>query len=255
LLGETEKSHKKLGRLYSAQRTISDTLQEAILISPQKIEGISFGHIYHSATEATKIGGDFYDIFEMEHDKVGIMVGDVSGKGLEAAAVTSLVKNTVKAYSYEETSPALILKKADRVLRKGIDTSCFITLFLGILDTKTGNLIYCSGGHPPAIIKRANSDISLLATSSGPIGILPEPEFIDERQTLKRGDILVLYTDGITEARRGRAFFGEEKLVNLLTRLKEPSVKKLPRLIFNEVIDYTEGTLQNDVVLLTVALK
>lgn len=242
-------------RLYAIERNIADTLQSALIRIPEHIEGVEYGYLYRSATEATKVGGDFFDIFELEHDRVGIMVGDVSGKGLEAASITSLVRNTVRAYAYEEESPAAILSKTNDAVKKSTPASYFITLFLGIIGMKTGTITYCSAGHPPALLKRKTSVIELFDVSSPVIGAFSGLSYKDDTATMKEGDILVLYTDGITEARCDGGFFGEERLVTFLESLRATSAKDVPQDIFNEVINCTGGELSDDVVLLSLSLS
>jgi len=242
-------------RLYSEERKYRKYFQQALLTMPQKVEGIDFGYTYHFATEATKIGGDFYDLFELEHGRVGIVVGDVSGKGMEAVVLTSLVKNTIKAYAYEGGPPSLVMSKTNDLIRKTpISGTAFITVFFGILDIMSGVLTYCSAGHPPAILKRKTSETLLLITSSPVIGAFAGLNYIDDEATLEKDDALILYTDGVTEARCDGEFFGEEKLVSFIMDLKLPGVKELPQVIFNEVMECTGGKLTDDVVIFTVAL-
>jgi PAS domain S-box-containing protein len=241
-------------RLYETQRSIADTLQEALLTAPDRIEGIEYDYLYRSATEATKVGGDFFDIFELEHERVGIVVGDVSGKGLQAASITSLVKNTIRAYAYEEASPAVILARANNAVKKSIPAPYFVTLFFGIFDIKTGNLIYCSAGHPPALLKKKNG-IESLSERSLILGAFADTRFTEGNAIIEAGDVLLLYTDGIIEARSGWELFGEEKLVMSLDNLKPSSAKDIVHAIFSEVMRYTGGSLLDDAILLSIALK
>lgn len=151
-------------RLYSTERHIANTLQDALLIMPEKVRGVDFGYLYRSATETARVGGDFYDIFELEHGKVGIVVGDVSGKGIEATSLTAVVKDTFKAHAYEGLSPADIMSRTNELVKKVNAPGNFVTTFLGVLDTKTGELFYCSAGHPPTIIKKKKGSSSLSKT-------------------------------------------------------------------------------------------
>jgi len=242
-------------RLYTAERNIADTLQESLLIIPERIEGVIYGRLYHSATEAAKVGGDFYDIFEIEHGKVGIIVGDVSGKGIEAAALTSIVKNTIKAHAYEDGTPALIMAKANDLLLKTSPASIFVTVFFGVLDTETGKLAYCSAGHPPAIIKRETGSVVLLAKHSPVVGAFSRMNYRSGKETLRKGDVLIVYTDGIIEARRDRDFFKEERLVGLIENLEPMPVEDIPHTVFNYVMDFSQGKLLDDVALLAVSLE
>lgn len=243
-------------RLYEVERNIADTLQEALLTAPQKIPGIDFGYLYRSATEATKVGGDFYDLFELEHGKIGIIVGDVSGKGLEAATLTSLVKNTIKAYAYQEGSPSIIISKTNDILYDESGPSIFVTVFFGILDLKSGEITYCNAGHPPAIVRKARGGTFFLKVNSPIIGSLKGLEYKDNTIILNRTDTLILYTDGVIEARQKNQFFGEERLFNFIKGHKTlPLPKILPGMILDKVSQFTGGTLSDDIALLTLKLK
>ncbi len=116
-------------RLYAEEHKIADTLQETLLTVPEKIEGISFGHLYRSATaEVAKAGGDFFDLFDLEHEKAGVIIGDISGKGLAAATLTSLVKNTLRAYAYQHKSPGEVVALTNNVVEKASAASMFATV-------------------------------------------------------------------------------------------------------------------------------
>ncbi|MHB8842400.1 MAG: SpoIIE family protein phosphatase [Candidatus Aquicultor sp.] len=241
-------------RLYEAERHIANTLQGALLTVPERIEGMEFGYLYRSATEAAKVGGDFYDIFELENDRVGIIIGDVSGKGIKAATLTSLVRNTIRAYAYEEELPSVILKKANEAIRRIVPVGSFITLFLGIVDMRSGELLYCSAGHPSVLLKRKTAGVELLEVSSPIIGAFAGLDFIDSTANIKVGDVLFLYTDGITEARCGNDLFREERLVELLNNLEIMSAKDVPHAVFGMVMECTGGRLADDVALLSISL-
>ncbi|MBE0446953.1 MAG: MEDS domain-containing protein [Actinobacteria bacterium] len=245
-------------RLYEAERNIADTLQEALLTMPQKLPGVDFGHLYHSATESAKVGGDFYDIFEIEPSKIGVIVGDVSGKGIEASALTSLMKNTVRAYAHDGASPASIMSKTNNMIIKSTGLANFITAFFGILDTKTGQLTYCSAGHPQALLKRNSLDVSLLNTKSPLIGAFASLDYVDEEITLEDGDILILYTDGVIEARNddiaSDGFFSQERFISFVKSLGQVKAKEIPRAIFDHVMEYTSGKLADDLALLAISL-
>lgn len=240
--------------LYEAERNIADILQESLLVMPERIEGVCFGDLYRSATEAARVGGDFYDIFEIEREKVGIIIGDVSGKGIEAAALTSIVKNTIKAHAVESRTPALVMLKTNDLVLKTSPDSTFVTVFFGVLDLATGGLTYCSAGHPPAIIKRKTGMVKLLNKHSPIIGAFDGMHYRSGKEILRKGDTLVVYTDGIIEARQNSDLFSEERLVGFIENLEQTPTKKLPRAIFNKVKDFTKGKLSDDVALLCVSI-
>lgn len=238
--------------LYEKQQHIADTLQEALLEAPERIPGVDFECRYRAASELGRVGGDFYDIFALDRGRVGIVVGDVSGKGLPAAGLTSVVKSTIKAYAYEDESPALVMAKVNEAVAKAVNMTTFVTVFFGILDTRSGLLRYCSAGHPPAIIKIGDK-AKLLATRSPAIGIFPTLTYVEDTYTLGEHDILIIYTDGITEARQGKKFFGEIRLVRMIKKLQTLPARRVPQIIFDHVVGFTGGNLADDVVLLAIS--
>ncbi|MDP2212012.1 MAG: chemotaxis protein CheB [Candidatus Aquicultor sp.] len=242
-------------RLYAIERDIADTLQTAILTMPQRIEGIKFNHLYRSAAEAALVGGDFYDLFELEQKKIGIVIGDVAGKGIGAASLMSRVKNTIRAFSLEDSSPASIMAKTSAVIFNSTAPSDFVTVFFGILETSTGKLIYCDAGHPPAIIRRRDHSVNLLTDYSPIIGAFPDCSYTDSEINLGRGDTLILYTDGIIEARCDNGFYGEERLVTFIKKLEPVSAERLPQQIFDEVERCTGGKLSDDIAILAISRR
>ena len=240
-------------RIYRTELHIAETLQETLLITPQELPGISFGHVYHSATEAARIGGDFYDIFEIDDKRIGIVIGDVSGKGVSAASLTVIVENTIKAFAHQGYPPADVLEKTNTVIMRAAGDR-FVTVFFGILEVDTGRLSYCSGGHPPALIRRNDGKIDHLEHASPLIGAFPWLEFSGDETRLEPGDVLVLYTDGAIESRSADGeFFGRQRLAEALRHTH--SARDLPDHIFDTINAFTGGTLNDDMALLAISLK
>lgn len=241
--------------LFATQRNIAETLQETLLTVPEHLSGVELGHKYQaSGTGEARTGGDFYDVFELEHGKIGLVVGDVSGKGLEAATVTGFVKNAVKAYSYQFDFPSEVLSMTNRLVEKMTAPDVFVTVFFGVLNKETGELIYCNAGHPPPLVKRASGSISVIRTNSPAIGIFSELEFTDLADKVEPGDMVLLYTDGVTETRFHGELFGTERLGDLLRNIGFASVRDVPRLIVNELMRYAEGHVTDDIAILTMSL-
>lgn len=241
--------------LYAAERHISQTLQEALLTMPENIPGLDFSYLYHSASQSSKVGGDFYDLFELEHNRVGVTIGDISGKGLPAATLTSLVRNVIKVYSYEENLPASVMTKTNKIVLKSTRVDIFTTVLFGILDLNTGLFTYCCCGHPPAIIKKQENKALMLEANSPAIGVLASLNFVSSVVQLQRGEILILYTDGVTEARRGLEFFGLDRLQQLVTALPAKTPSEVVPTIFNQLTQFTGGNFKDDIALLALSLK
>lgn len=240
-------------QMYQAEKNVSETLQNSILIIPDKIPDIRFGHAYYSATEIARVGGDFYDIFELEDNKVGIIIGDVSGKGLDAAAFTTVVKNTIKAHAFENGKPATIIAKTNDLVRRVSLPSIFVTLIYITLDKRTGTLTYCNAGHPPAIIKKG-STVMLLEKYSPIIGAFKDLQYQDGEADIEKDDVLILYTDGVIEARNNGELYGEERLIDYIKCLAQAPVENIPQAIISDVNAFSGGKLTDDVAILAVAL-
>lgn len=240
--------------LYQAERNISHLLQEALLATPADIPGIEYGSFYHSATATAMVGGDFYDVFELGPDRIGIMVGDISGKGVRAASATSLVKNTMKAYALDNHTPAAALAKTNEVLEKE-SLAMFATVFFAVLTPSTGRLLYCSAGHPPAIVKKIDESPALLLSKSPVIGAFRGMEYVDVEYWLSKGEKLVVYTDGLTEARQHGDLFGEQRLMDLVSEYGGLTVSEFPQAAVERVIDFSGGSLHDDVALLALSLR
>jgi PAS domain S-box-containing protein len=240
-------------QLYASQLHIAETLQESLLTIPKSIEGIRFGHLYRSAvSEVAKVGGDFYDIFELDGNRVCISIGDVSGKGVKAATLTSLAKNTIRAYAYRNHFPAEVIAMTNNVIQRAAVSPTLVTIYFGILDKRTGILSYCNAGHSPPIIKRKRGRVFELQTSGPAIGVFSDLRYEDFEEKLGHGDILIGYTDGVPEARIGKRLFGEERLLELIGGLKDPVVEIIPDQVLLELLK-AGCVLTDDIALVAIS--
>lgn len=240
-------------RRHQIERTIAATLQQALLTTPRRIPQIDFGYLYRSATEAASVGGDFYDLIELDGNRAGFLIGDVSGKGIEAATLTSLVKNTVRALAYDCESPAQVITKAGDIILKSTPIEMFVTLFFCILDLSTGDLTYARAGHPYPILRHRGGEIELLDVGSAIAGAAPDIEYVDGHARMGAGDLLVLFTDGVTEARRGTVMLGESGLVNLVRETGSVLTRDIPQVLFDQVLEFTGGSLSDDIAIVAVS--
>jgi GAF domain-containing protein/PAS domain-containing protein len=237
---------------YDSEHRIAETLQEAMLVMPEHVPGIRYGTLYRSATTAARVGGDFYDIFELDDRSVAIVVGDVSGKGLGAASVTALARTTLRVHASEGHRPSVVLAKTNDALRRFTSYSTFVTAFYGVLDVSTGALVFVNAGHPDACVVGAGGYVRGLGGQSPLLGILEDAVFEEHAALLAPGDTLFLYTDGVTEARRGRELYGIARLEAFLATVPDIDPRSLPEAVLREVGEFSGGTLRDDIAMLAV---
>jgi len=238
---------------YRRQERVADALQAALLTLPEKVEGLDFAHAYRSATEAARVGGDFYDLFQLEHGIVGMTLGDMSGKGLDAAALTSLVKNATRTQATQPgNSPGQVMRVVNTVLLRASTAETFATVFFAVLDRASGRLVYCNAGHPAGVVVRAAGGVEGLEPNSSLVGAFGHPSFEDSEVTLELGDVLFMYTDGVIEARRGRELFGEDRLFEALGGVTQHGPGALVEGVLREVEDFSAGQLRDDIAILAV---
>ncbi|MHB9004727.1 MAG: SpoIIE family protein phosphatase [Coriobacteriia bacterium] len=241
-------------RMYENEHRIADRLQEALLALPDQIEGLQFAHAYHSASEAARVGGDFYDIFELDDRHVGVTIGDVTGKGLDAAVLTSLAKDTIRAHACESgKSPARILALTSDVIHRATDTETFVTLFFGLLNCETGVLVYANAGHPVPLILGRRGIPTSLETTGPPAGAFRGSEFDQAQSCLEPQDILFLYTDGLTEARDpASGMYGDQRLIDLLSGGHGETAFGVVDAVIVDVLAFAGGRLTDDLAILAV---
>lgn len=234
---------------------ISQALQSGMKNDLQKVEGISAEGIYSSATADAFVGGDFYSMIKLPGRRACIIMGDVSGKGIEAASISSAVKTALSAYAWEGRTPARMVATLNEFLLGFSRVETFATLFVGIVDLTTSSLTYCSAGHPPAILVSAQSgEAELLDVQSGVVGAFHDMEYKNGTVRLHEGDILLLYTDGTTEARSPEgAFFGETGLRDMIMNEVPQGFDGLLNRFLSTLDRYTGRRLDDDVAM--VALR
>jgi PAS domain-containing protein/anti-sigma regulatory factor (Ser/Thr protein kinase) len=201
-----------LSRRYAREHEVSLAFQNVAL--PQTlpiVPGLVFDAMYEAAGEDALVGGDWYDAFRLPDGRVVISVGDVVGSGLGAAVTMGAVRQVIRGAAQVFPEPAAALDAADRALRAE-QPDRIVTAFLGILDPLTRVLSYASAGHPPPLLRRADGSLETLAATDLPLGLRNErPEGVNHSVVLSQDALLVLYTDGLTEATRD-AVEGERRL-------------------------------------------
>ena len=238
-------------RLYRTQQEIAETLQLAFLHIPTQIGRVRIGHLYRSATESALVGGDFYDVFAVRDSRIVVLIGDVAGHGISAARTATLVKDVVHAFAHDQREPEEVLQSTNRLLVEK-ELKGFVSLFLGVLDSDTGRFRFASAGHPSTFLRRCSGQVETVGAPAFPLGVFPDASWRQAEVGLQEDDVLLLYTDGLIEARRGDEFFGESGLRALLAGA-QTTVEELPQVILDEVLSFSGGSLRDDVAILAVS--
>jgi len=244
---ENAKMHKSL---MEKQRLVKDmefarTVQESFL--PQKTPEITNYRFSSHYTPAQEVGGDFYDFIRLDRNRTGIVIGDVSGKGVPAALYMAKLGSDLRTLAFTEKDPATALERMNDLLAERSRRGMFATLLYIELDSPTGKLTISNAGHLPPIIKKADGSVMRLSTAGGsPIGILMGMKFGQETALLGQGDTVILYTDGIIEAMNAREeLYGYERFEALIG--KSPSDPEgLKSAIIEEVNRFTGLSPQHD---------
>jgi sigma-B regulation protein RsbU (phosphoserine phosphatase) len=214
-----------------------------------KIDGYDISAISIPAVEA---GGDYFDFVKLSGNKLGIAIGDVSGKGVGAAIYMTLTKGILQAHAEEDVSPKNVLGKVNRLLYKTIEKNSFVSMFYAILDINKHSLLYSRAGHNPGILcSSALGETKLLLSKGMALGLEEGAIFIstlkEEEVGFNQGDVFVLYTDGFTEAMNERhEEYGEERLIKLIEKNRQLPARDLISLIIKEVKKFVDNYPQHD---------
>ncbi len=221
-----------------------------MLPNPPVIDGYDFHCVYKPAS---KLGGDFYDFVNVSDTKLGVVIGDVSGHGLDAAIVMGMAKKTINIFGRDEDSPKDVLVRANQDLADDLDDMTFVSAFYGILDIPGAELRHCRAGHNPTFIvgPEDGGTVTELKPKGIVLGMQREPvfsNFTEEMTTkLKRGEFVFQYTDGLVEAKsRAGEEFGIERLKALLKQHAGKSAKDIVETIHYVFQLFIMGTEQDD---------
>ena len=204
--------------------------------------------IFAQMTPAKEVGGDFYDFFFIDHDRLAFVIGDVSGKGVPAAIFMAVSRTLLKAIATQVVNPGESLRRINAMLIPESNGRMFVTIFYGVLNTRTGEVQFSFGGHNPPYIKRREGGIERINQESGfLLGMLDDMEYDVHKIALHPGDTILLYTDGVTETMNGNAeLFEESRLETSLKRLNGAPLKEMLEGISADLLSFAAGAPQAD---------
>lgn len=258
VIAERQQAQERLEAAYERERNIARTLQASLLpaLSGQTFSGLEIIPIYQAAWQEAQVGGDFYDAFSLPDGSVALVVGDVAGKGLAAAARTAEVKYALRVFLRDDPEPARALMRLNEFLvaahdADAADTLRFISLALAVVAPSSGTArLAMAGAEPPTVLRR-DSSVETCVSPGLPLGIQSGADYRDISLTLAPGDTLMLVTDGLTEARCAGRFLELSGVQTLASNAQNaPTLQAMGDAILEGAQAFASGSLHDDACLL-----
>jgi phosphoserine phosphatase RsbU/P len=222
---------------------------------PPTVEGVDLAALNLPAKE---VGGDFYDFIPVGAYKWGLVIADVSGKGVPAALFMALSRTLVRANVSDTVTASEAIRKSNDLLTENDRSNMFVTLFYGVLDPLKMTLKYVSAGHnPPFMLRKGGKDIILLKAKGVAMGVIPDIGLEEKEIKLDSGDVVVLYTDGVTEAINGKEEqFGPDRVTDIAEKYRDCSSDEIMQRIKEGVLEFSRGQPQfDDITLMVLKIK
>ena len=227
-------------------------IQQGLL--PKDLPQLTEFEIAGAWEPASLVGGDYYDVIRLGKDKLAICIADVVGKGISAALLMANVQASVRAFATETASPAYVCSRINSVLCANIATGKFVTLFYGILDASRRILQYTNAGHLRPILIGNNGNVKHLENGGALLGVFPDWEYETSTVELDPGDLLMAFTDGITEAMDPDGEeFGEDRLIQIARETSEQSMEDLKGQLLGSVQEFCNFRMRDDATLILIA--
>lgn len=222
--------------------------------NPPQLPGYDIGAAWYAARE---VSGDFYDLIPLAHGRLGMVIADVSDKGLPAALFMGLTRTIIRTMAIGKPSPREAMERANDVIIADAQSDMFVTAFYGVLDTAEGTILYVNAGHnPPLLYHQSDETVTPLSEHGIALGILPNIEQPQEQIQMQCGDVIVLYTDGITDAlNEAEEEFGAPRLVQVIQEHALETAQELTDQILRAVHAFTENAAQFDDLTLVVVKR
>ena len=225
---------------------VASKMQQSIL--PAEFPGGPDYGVFGTMKSARNVGGDFFDVVRLSGDKLGLAIADVSDKGVPAALFMMSARTLLKGAAIGTLHPGEVLRTVNELLHEDNESMMFVTVVYVVFNPETGSLTYANGGHNPPLIVHADGSTTLLPSTDGlALGVVPDYEFQQRTVNLDRGETLVLYTDGVTEAMNAAAEeFGVERLKGIFREYTPENPRDTTQVIMDAVEVFADGTPQSD---------
>ena len=246
------KEHEELQRQQIELNSATE-IQRGFL--PKEMPTVQGYEIYASSTPAREVGGDFFDFISFDTGNLGLVIADVSGKSVPAALFMGLSCTAVRVCSRWLFSPSSLLSQVNSHIIRYAESGMFFSIFYALLKPGSGSISYVNAGHPSPVLIR-DTDILELSRTGPIIGFMDGEEFFEKEITLHDGDLLVCYTDGVSEAKRSDGeMFGKERLIQAVKSSREEPVQEINNLILAEISRFVGDAPQFDDISLLIVRR
>lgn len=241
------------GVLLQQEEELTRALEIQKRLLPKTLPQVRGAEIAGGWQPARTVGGDYFDVIQLDDQRLGICIGDVAGKGIAAALMMANLQAAFRAFAAPDASPAAVCARLNAFLCESISPDKFITFFYAILNVADWTIQYENAGHCPILLLKS-SRVEVLCGEGAVLGVLPNWTYVDQVAQLERGDHLLFYTDGITEAANLQdEELGEERLISC-ARSQDGTAEDMRRNIMEQVTKFCAGKFHDDATLLVVAI-
>lgn len=255
---ERRATEQQRAELYDREHHIAEVLQQALIppYIPTEFGNLAVGVRYQAALNEAEVGGDFYDVFDLGKGRVGVLIGDVAGKGLPAAMRVAAARYSVRSYAFIDPRPSHVMTLANEALCKESEEEInMLTAFLAVIDTTTGMMTYTTAGHEPPVVCSASGKIRELESGEIPLGIMEAQFYTEHNWALQPGDSVVIVTDGITEARApGTILFKKKGMIEYLSNNMTSCPDEMAEGLMARATAHAGGRLQDDAAVVVLRL-
>jgi serine phosphatase RsbU (regulator of sigma subunit) len=252
--------HARLSEVEEMERRMARELDQAAEIQrsflPRTAPQVAGADLAGYNAACRTVGGDYYDFFTYPNGRVAMVLGDVSGKGMPASLMMMGLQARVQVLADEPQNLSAVINRLNKITCQNCPSNRFITFFICVLDAATGELVFCNAGHNPPVIVRANGAVESLDGGGPPLGILSVVNYAEYRAKLEPGDVLAIYSDGVTEASNAKdEEFGDEQFAEVLKANRQKSAPDIVGAVTQALTEFTAGSPPADDITLIVARR